>query len=291
MATRELLAQPAPISTRVLGDFEVSLLRVADIRNWKGRFSNGEPFTLANGESAGDRPVSIASSAMLIRGRERVVIVDPNEWPTAHTSPSGVEFVSRGGLDATLGALGIHPSDVTDVVFTHLHRDHFHGLGRAGGGVRFLNGRHYVPQADWDAYYLQDRDGYAADIERDLGPVARAGLAAFVAGDLEIAPGITLLSTPGESPGHVVLRLETGAAAVYYVGDLIHFPIELEHVHLMLHDRDPIKNAASRKRVCRDAVDRNGLVVYTHADFPGWGVIERTGESSWRWRSLQTPAA
>jgi len=287
MATPELVTHAAPISTRRLGAVEVSVFAVADIDNWRARFSNGEPFVLADGTSAGDDPVHIASNALAIRCPERVVVVDPNEWPRAHTNPgSGVVFTSCGGLEATLAQIGIASADVTDVVFTHLHRDHFYGLTPADGAVRFPNARHYVPRADWDTYYVDNHEGFASDIERHLAPVERAGLVDFVDGDREVAPGVSLLFTPGESPGHSVVKVDSEGETLFYVGDLVHFPVEFERLHLMLDDRDPIITAAARRRICREAVATGGLVVFTHADFPGWGTIDATSEAAWRWRPL-----
>src|SRR5438874_2150883 len=60
---------------------------------------------------------------------------------------------SKVGLTAQLLARGIHPEDITHLVITHLHFDHYAGttLERDGCYVpTFPNARCFIGRADWE---------------------------------------------------------------------------------------------------------------------------------------------
>ena len=114
-----------------------------------------ELHVLTNGY-VGDR---VAGTVSLIRDGETVVIVDPGM------------VAARSAILDPLAALGIHPDDVTDVVFSHHHPDH------TVNAALFLNARVHDFMAT-----------YEADLWTDREP-----------GDAPLAPSITLLSTPGHT--------------------------------------------------------------------------------------------
>jgi N-acyl homoserine lactone hydrolase len=131
--------------------------------------------------------------AWLIRHPDGTILVDTgvgigneviDEWYHPRTTPL---------LDA-LGGAGIAPSDIAAVVVSHLHFDH---CGQQG----VLTTPIYVQATEFEAaqtpaYTVPDWAVIADDPLR------------LVHGDQEIAEGISLLSTPGHSPGHQSVLVE-----------------------------------------------------------------------------------
>jgi N-acyl homoserine lactone hydrolase len=102
-----------------------------------------------------------------------------------------------------LGTAGIDERDVVAVVNTHLHFDH------CGQNDRFSGTPVYVQHAELDAardpmFTVAD---WAAIPPSDLR---------VVDGDLAVADGLRLIATPGHTPGHqsVVLESDAGCAVV-----------------------------------------------------------------------------
>ena len=136
---------------------------------------------------------------------------------------------------ANLEALGLTPADIDIVMCTHLHADH------VGWNTRLRDGR-WVPTFP-NARYVFERSEYAhwekesaAGAERvgmtfidSVLPVMEAGLAELVDGDHDIARGIWLEPTPGHSPGHVVVNLESQGRRAVFAGDLMHHPVQVPH--------------------------------------------------------------
>ena len=194
------------------------------------------------------------------------------------------EGVARSpGAEAGLAAIGVAPEEITHLVITHAHFDHYVGatVERDGGfAPRFPNARVLLGKAD----RTQSRYGTPPDPE--LAPrmdaLARAGLLDLVDGDRELAPGVTMLHAPGESPGHSIVRVESGEERCYLLGDLLHHPCEVIHRDWVLTNRDAAAMRASRDRLIAEAAPHHATLAFSHAPFPPWGHIVPTG-AGFRW--------
>ena len=91
-----------------------------------------------------------------------------------------------------------------------------------------------------------------------------------------------MLHAPGESPGHAIVRVASGEARFYFVGDLFHHPCEVEHLDWVSSGRDQAAMERSRRRLVAEAVPAGATLVFTHRPFPGWGRIVAQGDG-YRW--------
>jgi glyoxylase-like metal-dependent hydrolase (beta-lactamase superfamily II) len=224
---------------------------------------------------------------LVIQRNGRTVVVDPSTFRPDETTIGGGSILEPGpSLDSSLEEIGIPATDVDLVLITHGHDDHFVGIVD-GETLRFPNAEHCFPQADFDD--IASGEMFNADYARGLlAPVERAGKLRLVSGDVDLGDGLTLVHTPGESRGHQVVRLDAGDQRVYYLGDLVHLPIEVAQPRWPLTPRpDPVPEQLehSRTRVFEDASTKPSTFLFTHGRFPGWGAVERAG-SSWTWRYL-----
>ena len=103
-------------------------------------------------------------------------------------------------LTDALGSVGLTPSDITAVIASHLHFDHCGQLNLIAGPV-------YLQAEEYEA---AQSPGYTVP-EWAAIPEDRLRL---VRGDEEIAEGIGLLSTPGHTPGHQSVVIETAGERV-----------------------------------------------------------------------------
>lgn len=114
-------------------------------------------------------------------------------------------------LDAQFTKLGVDCGEITDVILTHLHWDH------AGGNHFFKNAVFYIQRAE-----LQ----YAAaplEIHRqsyDLPLIFRTEYR-MLNGDQELFEGISVIVTPGHSPGSQCVLVATAAGPHLIAGDLV----------------------------------------------------------------------
>ena len=228
-------------------------------------------------------------NSVLIQLGEAVIVVDPGLDEPGSTFERnfvrylGVSLNRSPGLVAALPALGVAPEAVTHVIITHAHGDHYAGVvGERDGEltVRFARARHLIGRADWDDN--PDRRLPTSDLNRRLGAVDRLGLLEPVAGETEVVPGVTLLPTPGETPGHLVVRVRSADETLYLLGDLVHHACEVAHLDWAPPRRDLTALRASRERIFAAAAREQALAVPAHERFPPWGRIVHA-DGGYRW--------
>ena len=99
----------------------------------------------------------------------------------------------------------------------------------------------------------------------------------------QIAPGLTAIHAPGESPGHILVRLESRGLIAYYVGDLFHDACEVEHIDFVWPGRDRKDTIESRNTLINRAIKEDALIITAHTAFPGMAKFElREGKALWR---------
>lgn len=274
------------ISTRRIGDATITVINEGVVR---------VPLTMvfredavawlrAHGEATADDCLTTCQAVVVIQLGDATVVIDPafddpgtawdshfaTLWPSVRRTP---------GLQVALASLGIAPESVTHVAITHAHDDHFAGVLQ-GDTPRFPNARHLLGQADWVG---NPRHGQPeGDFAMRLGRIDALGLLDPVAGDHEIAPGIAMLHAPGETPGHAIVRIESGGQTCYALGDLFHHACEVAHLAWSSPWVDPAAMTPSRHRLIAAAIARDASLVYTHEPFAPWGRIVADGEG-YRW--------
>jgi glyoxylase-like metal-dependent hydrolase (beta-lactamase superfamily II) len=227
------------------------------------------------------RPIT-GINGLLVRTGDAVVLVDPNSWTEGGVveSKNAVTLLVAGPtIEESLAALEITPGQVTHVLITHGHWDHYSAVVDADGRARFPDATHFFPEADWQAFAIEDERGDAQLLRAHFDPLADAGILELVDGDREVAHGVSLLATPGETPGHQTARFTTPAGNLYYLGDLFHYPAEFVRLDHAGAGRDAEQMLASRVRIVEEAGEDSTLV-FTHGVFPAWGELD----ADRRWR-------
>ena len=261
--------------------------------NWTPRFpiSDQERRRAMPGADA-DGKMTLGLNFVHLQVGGASILVDPGcDDPTSawqrHFASQWPGLTRTPGLAAALHEVGVQPETVSHVVITHSHADHLAGVAVEANGAlvpRFTAARHAIGRADWEQ--SPARRDPNSDLSVRLGLIARAGLLDLVDGERELVPGVALLPTPGETPGHLTVRLSAGGRRFYYVGDLFHLPCEVEHTDWAPPNRDLAALRASRARLIAEASDPNATVMFTHGRFPAWGRIVRANGGA-RWESIE----
>ncbi|GAA0934306.1 MBL fold metallo-hydrolase [Kribbella koreensis] len=159
----------------------------------------------------------------LVRTGERTILVDAGLGPDQDELAQGMRLVG-GQLFVGLGALGVAAGDITDVVVTHFHTDHVGWLFDLAAEPVFPNAMIWYGAADWD-YFVNGPGDIRAHI-RD-GFLAHADRQHPLTHDTAVAAGVSVVLTPGHTPGHLCLEVASGNEALLLVGDAITCPIQL----------------------------------------------------------------
>jgi glyoxylase-like metal-dependent hydrolase (beta-lactamase superfamily II) len=103
-----------------------------------------------------------------------------------------------------------------------------------------------------------------------MPPLVEHGRLELADGEIDVAPGVRLLATPGHTPGHLAVALTSGSEMGVYTGDMFHHPAQIEHPEWSpLFDVLPDLSAETR-RAMFERVRRERLVMFTaHLPTPG----------------------
>lgn len=223
-------------------------------------------------DDAGQLTISVG--AFLVRSEDRTVLVDLGYGPGA------LGRIRTGLLLDSLRALGVTPPQLTDVVFTHLHRDHV-GWASVDGVPQFPNATLRCSAADY-SYFVLEGEGDPSIGDR-LRPCLDR-LETFDDEDGALLPGVDTRHAPGHTPGSTVLVLSEGSRRVVVLGDVAHSPVQLlESEWNTLHDVDPALARRTRERLLRELeVEPSPSLAGMH--FPGlrFGrLLEAEGRRFW----------
>ncbi len=182
--------------------------------------------------------------------------------------------------------MGYPVESIDTVLCTHLHVDHVGWNTRLVNGQwipTFENARYLIGEDEW-AYWDANEDptSYGNVMDDSVRPVIEAGLVDLVSTAETIAPGIRLESTPGHTPGHVSVFLESRGEAAVITGDCIHHPCQITRTDWCSSaDYDKDKGRATRENFLERLVETNVLVIGTHFATPTAGHIRHYPEGGY----------
>jgi glyoxylase-like metal-dependent hydrolase (beta-lactamase superfamily II) len=181
-----------------------------------------------------------------------------------------------------LAAAGFAREDVDTVVCTHLHFDHVGWNTMLVDGKwipTFPNARYVICRGEWEHWSAEGGTGYAATLNDAVRPVVDAGLVDFVEPNHQVTPEIRLEPTPGHTPGHVAVHIESGGRHAFITGDLAHHPVQwAEPAWAAQPDTDPDQSTATRRRLLAEYADTDVLVIGTHFAPPCSGHLVSDGD-------------
>src|SRR5262249_42874079 len=100
-----------------------------------------------------------------------------------------------------------------------------------------------------------------------------------IQGDIEIAPGIRAMSSPGHTPHHQSLLLESNGERALYFADLIPTAVHLPLPWIMGYDVEPLVTLESKRRILHLALEEEWTGVFEHEPTVAWGAVVYDGKT------------
>lgn len=176
---------------------------------------------------------------------------------------------------------GFPPESIDTVVCTHLHVDHVGWNTRLVDGKwvpTFGKARYIFGKQEFDYWKETRRTPMDAAVFGDsVAPIAEAGLADLVPSDYKLTDEITMIPSPGHSPGHMSIHIKSAGEECLLLGDVAHHPIQMHYVGWSSRvDSDGEQSARTRWDLFSRFADRPVLIVGGHFD---GGYIKRSGDA------------
>ena len=188
----------------------------------------------------------------------------------------------QGDFLEKFAALGFATEVVDTVLCTHMHVDH------VGWNTRLVDGKwaptfaradYLFAEEEWNHWRVEEQE-YGPVIEDSVQPIFDAGMAVLVGQEHVVTDEIRLKPTPGHTPGHVSVHIQSRGEEAIITGDMIHHPCQIKHPSWSsTADWHAEKAASTRSGFIEEAADRPVLIIGTHFSGPTAGYIVSDGDT------------
>ena len=231
--------------------------------------------------------INVGTFLVLTQGPK--VLVDAGVGPGPWDDLGGLQ----GDLPEQMRRRGVDPSDIDTVVATHMHFDHIGWLVTNSGGKlqrTFPKAKYVIPRIDWDLllhpekmesppapnHFSQEAFAMFAKAASMKADISQMGNVELVSGEHHLTDEITIVPTPGHTPGHQSLLVTSAGERAFVMGDVAHMPMQL-HVPqwILAADVQPELGVKTRTETL-DWLEKEGMLVASgHFPVPGFGRVVR----------------
>jgi glyoxylase-like metal-dependent hydrolase (beta-lactamase superfamily II) len=222
-----------------------------------------------------DGMLPLPDGAFLVRAADgRIVLVDAGGGADFEVPPEAGELVESARLLTGMSAAGVAPRDITDVILSHLHADHF-GWVSTAGEVTFPNAVLHVHAADLDHFLPASGEVPDERVPLVLGPALDV-VETWSGPETDVA-GVRLIHVPGHTPG-MAIAVIGGPGGLALVGDLVHCTAEFGEDWTGGQDVDPDLALANRRDLAWRLAAEGTQVTGPHFPDLATGVLTAIGD-------------
>ncbi|HUQ48595.1 MAG TPA: MBL fold metallo-hydrolase [Gemmatimonadaceae bacterium] len=283
--------KPDPlVQTRKLGGLTIHAIQAGGQRLDGGAMFGVVPKPLWEKRIAADERnrIQLGMRCLLIEHPSGLILIDTgagNKEEQKFKDIYGIENEGADGrtsLEDGLARVGVSPADVAIVINTHLHFDHAGGntYRDEAGKIEpsFPKARYIVKRGEYD-YAMHPNERTAASyFERNFLPVVRDSQFEFVVREKEIVKGVRVVPTPGHTPFHQSVLIESEGERAFFLADMCPTASHLPLPWIMGYDVEPLVTLETKRRIFRQAEDEEWLLIFEHDASVPWGRIEHDGK-------------
>lgn len=216
-----------------------------------------------------DNYCTLHMRCLLVDTGDRRILID------AGTGDKQLKYLAYYGFkgvidfESELGKSGYQCSDITDVIFTHLHFDHCGGATRFGADgesveLVFPNATHWVSQTQWDNFMhpnVRESDSYFTE---NMMPISTAGKLKLVTENQLVCPELEIRIFNGHTVGQLVSYINLGTKTLVYVGDVIPLAANVPLSWISSYDVFPLTAMEEKKILLDEAADKEQILFFEH---------------------------
>jgi len=255
----------------VIGSYEVTSIEAGMFSLDGGAMFGVVPWVFWSKTNPPDerQRIRLATRCWLVKGNNRTILVDNGNGTKWSDKLKDIYHLDYGKADllSSLREIGVKPSDITDVILTHLHFDHAGGSTTLENGKvvpAFPNARYYVQKKQWELSQNpsdKDRGSFMRD---DYMPLKESGMLELVDGEGELFPGIDLLVTNGHTNSQQLPKISDGRTSMLFCCDLLPTTSHVPWPYVMAYDVRPLVTIEEKKKILGRAYEEGWILYLEH---------------------------
>lgn len=232
--------------------------------------------------------IAMEARALLLKSKDRNILIDTgngSDFIEKYGEKMGGKFAEMYAVDPTKSSLikslknnGLEPSDITDVILTHLHFDHAGGATCAKDGKivpTFPNAKYYVQKENLETARKPNIREKASYLAPNFEPLIEAGVLNLLDGNVEnLFPNISLIVSHGHTHAHQMVKISDEKTGVIYAGDVIPTSTHIRSAWIMGYDLDPLTIIKEKREILKNAAQNQWYIYFEHDPYCDLSAIE-----------------
>lgn len=226
--------------------------------------------------------IPLRMRGLLLASNDRVLLVDTGIGDTFEgTKYQDIYAVDRSDatLEKSLRTHGFAPTDVTDVILTHLHFDHCGGSTRRtedGYEVTFPNATYHVQERHWNWATDSNPKEHGSFVSDTFAPIEAAGQLHLVEGGGSLFPAVEVALVHGHTEAQQIVKVSDDDTTLVYVADLLPTTHHLPPAWTMAYDVRPLQTIEEKGNFLDRAESSEWKLFFEHDPNTAVGDLDRT---------------
>lgn len=262
------------LSSVTLGDYELYTIEHGRFKLDGGAMFGVVPKNLWSRKIPADENncIGMAMKSLLISSRKsgRVYITDlgvGHKFDKKMSEIYGIDF-KKGDLKKSLNYHGFKKSDITDIIFTHLHFDHcgeISSFDRSGNAkLNFPDANIWVTKRQWETANNPNAREKASFFRENLEPISSSHNLNLIDDEYEYEPGLTNLIVNGHTLGQQLPVIKASGKTVVFAADLLPTFAHVPLPWVMGYDMYPATTLEEKQRILTQAAEEGWYFYLQH---------------------------
>ncbi len=276
-----------------IGDHEITCVRDTDFGLDAGTLFHMIPRVLWEKKIVPNEShqVFIGLSCLLVRSSSQTLLYDAGVGSKLPRKMKKIYGLSDStSLMQSLDQAGTSAEDIDTVVLSHLHFDHAGWCtvrnNRGEIMLTFPNADVIVQQSEWDAALNPGDLNQGSYLPDNFLPLKDNGCLKLAEGDTRLSDSVRLLHTPGHSPGHQCLLIESGGQTLFCPCELIPSVWHLRTSWVTCYDDDAHAVVAWKKKLMARAAAENWIIFLSHDPVHAFGRLTVRNDKEYSWQPI-----
>lgn len=171
-------------------------------------------------------------------------------------------------LKKSLQYHGFQTSDITDIIFTHLHFDHCGGSTYYDNDgtlkLTFPGAAYHITKKHWETAVNPNAREKASFFEENLKPLSDSGNINFVSENHQYEEGLSAIPVNGHTLGQQLPVIESEGKTIVYMGDLIPTHVHVPLPWIMGYDMYPVQTLLEKENFLSEAAENDWYLYLEH---------------------------